>query len=380
MDEFSFFNARREDIDEIVDHASTTSAARTRTPTTPGGGPRPATRRCAGTSRTPTAAACATRSSCTGRAGIADARGDPAASSATRSTSRRRSSRSPGRRCPSSWAACAQIPLHGASIAPTFADPAEPPAPRACSTSSRWATAACGPRVGRSPPTTSRVSPFEDDEWGLYHLDEDFSECHDLAAEHPDQLRELIDAWWVEAGQHGVLPLDDRIDRAVRPRAPAGTPHARTEYVYYPPIAHVPADAAPPLGGRDWLITAEVERARRRRRGRALRPGQPQRRPQLLREGRRAALRLQRARHPLPGDGALPLDPGRHELGRPLRADRAGRHAHLVGRRRGPHGDRRYRRSSACSGRPASTSGRDRCRPSSTTTWRRSPSPGRSSG
>src|SRR5206468_4132915 len=52
--------------------------------------------------------------------------------------------------------------------------------------------------------------PFDDDEWGLYNLDDDFSECHDLAAEHPDTLRDLIDAWWVEAGHHGVLPLDDR--------------------------------------------------------------------------------------------------------------------------------------------------------------------------
>ena len=34
--------------------------------------------------------------------------------------------------------------------------------------------------------------PFESDQWGLFHLDEDFSECHDLAAEHPEKLQELI--------------------------------------------------------------------------------------------------------------------------------------------------------------------------------------------
>ncbi|MGH9047375.1 MAG: hypothetical protein ACRDVW_08675, partial [Acidimicrobiales bacterium] len=38
----------------------------------------------------------------------------------------------------------------------------------------------------------------------------------------------------------------------------AGTVHARSQYVYYPPVAHIPADAAPPLGGRNWEITAEV--------------------------------------------------------------------------------------------------------------------------
>ena len=31
--------------------------------------------------------------------------------------------------------------------------------------------------------------PYDDDMWELYHVAEDFSECHDLAAEMPDKLR-----------------------------------------------------------------------------------------------------------------------------------------------------------------------------------------------
>jgi len=55
------------------------------------------------------------------------------------------------------------------------------------------------------------------------------------------------------------LPLDDRsIELFAAPPLP-GTVHARRDYVYYPPIAHIPADAAPPLGGRNWLVTAEVD-------------------------------------------------------------------------------------------------------------------------
>ena len=60
MDEFSFFNAAWEDIDEIATTASTTSAGPTPTPTTRGAGPRSVTPRCAGTSRTPTAEASGT--------------------------------------------------------------------------------------------------------------------------------------------------------------------------------------------------------------------------------------------------------------------------------------------------------------------------------
>jgi len=55
-----------------------------------------------------------------------------------------------------------------------------------------------------------RGKPFTDSEWELYNLDEDFSECHNLAAEKPEKLREMIDLWWTEAGRKGVLPLDDR--------------------------------------------------------------------------------------------------------------------------------------------------------------------------
>ncbi len=105
-----------------------------------------------------------------------------------------------------------------------------------------------------------RGTPYDDDEWELYHLDEDFSETRNLAIERPDKLRELIDRWWVEAGKYDVLPLDDRNVELFGGTARPGTPHAQRAYVYYPPISHLPADASPRLGSRSWQITAEIER------------------------------------------------------------------------------------------------------------------------
>jgi len=102
-------------------------------------------------------------------------------------------------------------------------------------------------------------TPFDEDEWELYHLDEDFSETRNLAQDHPEKLRELIDLWWVEAGRHGVLPLDDRGLVLFRSSFRPGTPHAGRRYVYYPPISHLPAEASPSLGNRSWVMTAEVE-------------------------------------------------------------------------------------------------------------------------
>jgi arylsulfatase A-like enzyme len=152
----------------------------------------------------------------------------------------------------------AQIPVHGAPVTATFADAMAPP-PRPVQYFEQMGHR--GLWAGGWKITTYHQPghPFSDDEWALFHLDEDFSECRDLAAREPDRTRELIDAWWTEAGQHGVLPLDDRtIELFAAPPRPGGV-HARRDYVYYPPLSHIPADACPPFGGRSWLVTAEVQ-------------------------------------------------------------------------------------------------------------------------
>ena len=55
----------------------------------------------------------------------------------------------------------------------------------------------------------TRGTDFDTDEWELYHLDQDLAEIDNLADQHPEKLREMIDLWWREAEQYGVLPLDD---------------------------------------------------------------------------------------------------------------------------------------------------------------------------
>ena len=41
----------------------------------------------------------------------------------------------------------------------------------------------------------------------LYYLPDDFTQAHDLAAEHPDKVQELKDLFWKEAEKYKVLPL-----------------------------------------------------------------------------------------------------------------------------------------------------------------------------
>ena len=41
----------------------------------------------------------------------------------------------------------------------------------------------------------------------LYYLPDDFSQAHDVAAEHPDKVQELKELFWEEAERNQVLPL-----------------------------------------------------------------------------------------------------------------------------------------------------------------------------
>ncbi|MEM6931547.1 MAG: tetratricopeptide repeat protein, partial [Myxococcota bacterium] len=111
--------------------------------------------------------------------------------------------------------------------------------------------------VTRHEPKTS----FDDDEWELYHVAADPSECTNLAESNSDKLAELIDRWWEEAEIHGVLPLDDRMLELFGTRHRDRSPHpADKRYVYRPPIAPLPSQAGATLGGRSFEAIATVRR------------------------------------------------------------------------------------------------------------------------
>ena len=100
---------------------------------------------------------------------------------------------------------------------------------------------------------------FDKDVWELYHVDSDRAESKNLAEQHPEKLKELIDAWFEEAERNFVLPLDDRtaVEQLGNARPQAEPP--RTRYIYYPDTAPVPEGAAVNVRGRSYKILADVE-------------------------------------------------------------------------------------------------------------------------
>jgi arylsulfatase A-like enzyme len=108
-------------------------------------------------------------------------------------------------------------------------------------------------------PTLAGWSHFNDDEWELYNTDSDRSELHNLAAEHPEKVRELVNLWFAEAGANGAFPLDDRsaIEIINTPRPQLTKP--RNRYRYYPDAADVPEAQSVNLRNRSYAIGALVD-------------------------------------------------------------------------------------------------------------------------
>jgi len=163
-----------------------------------------------------------------------------------------------GLEAPEVVAGVQQMPVHGQSLAPTLKDETaqitRPPQYfEMLGHRGLWAEG--WKAVTRHTAGTS----WDDDVWELYNLQEDFAEANDLAAQHPERLRGMVEAWWGEAERHGVLPLDDRHAFAtMRAGRRPGLPASRERFVYYPPISHVVADACPPVA-RGWTMGVDLD-------------------------------------------------------------------------------------------------------------------------
>jgi arylsulfatase A-like enzyme len=108
-------------------------------------------------------------------------------------------------------------------------------------------------------PAISGWGHFNDDTWELYHTDADRAEVHDLAAEHPDKVRELVNLWFAEAGANRAFPLDDRsaFEIFMTPRPLLSPP--RDRYIYYPGLADVPESQAVNIRNRSYTIGVQVD-------------------------------------------------------------------------------------------------------------------------
>lgn len=161
-----------------------------------------------------------------------------------------------GMKPPMEVAGVAQLPLEGRSMAYTFE------APEARSVKRVQYFEILGSRGiwqdgWKAVVWHKRGTSFNEDVWELYNLEEDFSECQNLAAAEPERLAGLVELWWAAAGEHQVLPLRDPLSGV---GWYGGNPTERpVRFEFLPGIARIPTDVAPDLRNRSFLILADVE-------------------------------------------------------------------------------------------------------------------------
>ncbi|HSZ40680.1 MAG TPA: arylsulfatase [Trebonia sp.] len=109
-----------------------------------------------------------------------------------------------------------------------------------------------------SPAAPDAWARYASQRWELFNTEEDPSECHDLAGERPEKLRELVEVWWAQAGQYGALPLENRNVVEILTTGRPQLTRPRTRYVYYPGTAEVPESVAPNVRNRSYTIAVEV--------------------------------------------------------------------------------------------------------------------------
>jgi arylsulfatase len=101
---------------------------------------------------------------------------------------------------------------------------------------------------------------FDDDVWELYDGSSDYSQAHDLTAEHPERLAALQRLWLIEAVKYNVLPMDDRSGERTNPEL-AGRPTLirGNSQLFFPGMGRLSENSVVSIKNKSFSVTADVE-------------------------------------------------------------------------------------------------------------------------
>jgi arylsulfatase A-like enzyme len=122
-----------------------------------------------------------------------------------------------------------------------------------------WVAAA---RHGRLPWERFSKTTFDQDNWELYNVAQDFSESQDLAKDNPQKLAELQNLFLKEAKKYKVLPLDDRTIQRFDINTRPSITNGRNSFSYYTTVTGIPEGSAPNTKNRSFSITADIDVAK----------------------------------------------------------------------------------------------------------------------
>lgn len=105
--------------------------------------------------------------------------------------------------------------------------------------------------------TNGLSRPFDTDQWELYDLNADFTQSNDLAAQHPEKLKELQKTFDEAARRYNVYPLDDRFAQRLDPRIRSAGPR-RLKWTYFGNDIRLPEAAGPIFVPLPHTVTAQI--------------------------------------------------------------------------------------------------------------------------
>jgi arylsulfatase len=164
----------------------------------------------------------------------------------------------------------AQEPMHGTSFVASLSDGAAPEhrtqqyfetvGSRAMYKDGWWLAV----KTERIPwlLTAEALAPFAPGVWDpdsgnaeLYYLPDDFTQAHDLAAEHPAKVEELKDLFWQEAERYKVLPLLATLSTFFGILPPLSE---ETTFEFRGDVQNVMPGMIPRIYNRSYAITADL--------------------------------------------------------------------------------------------------------------------------
>jgi arylsulfatase A-like enzyme len=155
-----------------------------------------------------------------------------------------------------------QKPLEGISLGYSF-DDADVPTRKQTQFYSMLGTRAIwhqGWKAATAVPAAPQSwADFHQQRWELFDTASDPSECHDLAADQPVKLQELIAQWWTEAGRYQALPLESRDAIEILGTERPQLTRPRDRYTYLAGGAEVPESVTPNMRNRSYTIAAELD-------------------------------------------------------------------------------------------------------------------------
>ncbi|WP_337749676.1 arylsulfatase [Microbacterium sp. B19(2022)] len=122
-----------------------------------------------------------------------------------------------------------------------------------------WMASAFGPRAPWVPGLPEGIADWSPDQdaWELYHLDEDWTQAHDLADEHPEKLAQLKELFAIEAAKNSVYPVGGGLWVPIyHPEFRISTPYRSWNFTGS--LRRMPEFIAPALGNRANRVTIDA--------------------------------------------------------------------------------------------------------------------------